>query len=148
MCQMQMQGICPRSVCVCVHIFVSEFAALLCCGRCLWVPGSQMKAISHVAASVELLSQRAATNQCFLLLSWRDSSPYSTACHHVSFYLQSAARIYFQPFAVLYVIESIQSTASHSTSSGQLGEGRCGEEARRVTNGVVILLGSTVSMAE
>lgn len=75
------QQLCVRcrceelALCVCVHMFVSVFAVLLCCGRCLWAPGSQMKAVSHVAASVELLSQRAATNQCFLLLGWRDSLP-------------------------------------------------------------------------
>lgn len=61
--------------CVCTYLYVSMFVCVLCCGRGLWAPGSHMKDISHVAGLVELLSQRAATNQCFLPLCWPDSVP-------------------------------------------------------------------------
>ncbi len=58
--------VCVRA---CVHFRVSVFVCVLFCGQDLWAPGSEMKDISHVAGLAELLSQQAATNQCFLLLS-------------------------------------------------------------------------------
>lgn len=56
-------------VCLCVCAHICMCLCVLCCGQGLWAPGSEMKDISHVAGLVELLSQHAATNQCFLPLS-------------------------------------------------------------------------------